>query len=233
MYLTQVRFDILRVRVPKGVFSESGKIWNRLEQEVLPAQTALLLQKNGLRVARGKLEDWRPIRALLDAEPHVTTGQNAITMNNGLPLLLELHAEPRDQLLFLYRPGGTLVGAPFRMSTNVLRIEYSVPLHDADALEIEMMPEIQLQHLPSSNTLRRPDELAQVPVPPGRILRELAFRITLQPGEFVTVGPSPAANEIPYVAGALLLCDELDGKRYESMFFITPQVSQTGRSDGS
>ena len=232
-YLAQIRFDVLQVRAPKGLFSESDKVWSHLDGEVIPATTATLLQRNGLRVARGKLEAWRPIKALLDAEPRIQTLRSALTMNNGLPFRLELHAEPRDQLFFLYRQDGTLGGAPFPASINVLRIEYRIPLDDANALEVEVMPELQPQRGRSRGAISPEAWLTEAPFPPARVVRELAFRIVLHQEEFVAIGPSPAAHEIPYLAGSLLLCQELDGQRYESVFFVTPRLLQPGTARGS
>lgn len=225
--VTTFTFDVLQVRVPQGLFSESGKLWNHLDAGFLPAEDTALLHRNGLRVARAEAEAWPPIRAILETEPRVETAQTRLTMSNGLPLLLELDREPRDQILFLYRRDGTLAGAPWRGSTNILRIEYDIPPSDANAVLLEICPELRLD-LPAAAVPRGGEQWSPHPMPPrSRIIRELAFRVQLAPGQFVAIGPSSTTRELPYIMGALLLCEEQEGEMFESIYLITPTLSRT------
>lgn len=225
--VTTFTFDVMQVRGPQGLFSESGKLWNHLDAGFLPAEDTAFLHRNGLRVARADAEAWPPIRAILETEPHVQTAQTRLTMSNGLPLLLELDRDPRDQILFLYRRDGTLAGAPWRGSTNALRIEYGILPTDARSVLLEICPELRLD-LPAAQTLRGGEQWSPHPAPPrSRIIRELAFRVQLAPGQFAAIGPSSATRELPYIMGALLLCEEQEGEMFESIYFITPTLSRT------
>jgi len=224
----QVNFDILRARVPKGAFSESGKIWNHLDEEAVPAEVSTLLQRNGLRVARGKEDSWQPIQAILDQEK-LETARSNMTMSNGLPLTIELDQRQRDQTLFLYRRDNTLAGVTCPMSGNRLRIEYEIPVTDASAVVVEVMPEIRQQKVLAPV---RVNELGQLDRPieePGRVLRELAFRMTVSAGEFFVIGPSRTAHQ-GYLPGSLLLCEQIEGRTFETMYFITPRVYRTDRT---
>ncbi|HOA73571.1 MAG TPA: hypothetical protein PL151_08245 [Phycisphaerae bacterium] len=226
--VTTFTFDILRVRVPQGLFSESGKVWNHLESDFLPADTAKLLHRNGIRVGRANAESWPALRAILETEPRAETAQSKLTMSNGLPLLLELDRHPKDQILFLYRRDGTLAGAPWRSSTNVLRIEYGIPPTQPDAILVEVAPELRLDS-PAAHTLRGIEHWDPTAIPErSRVIRDLAFRATLEAGQFLAIGPSSATRDLPYIMGALLLCEEQGGEKFESMYFITPTVSRTG-----
>ena len=227
-----ITFDILRARVAAGVFSESGRIWNHLDEKAIPADLALMLQRNGLRVARGKEDSWPPIKALLEEQERVETSSDRVSISNGLPLMVELDSRPRDQVFFMFRADGTLGGASFPDSTNVLRIEYDISLARASALQVKVMPEIRLPRRPPR---LRPGEPNPFGVPweqPARVLRELAFEMEIGPDEFFVIGPGPTTEQ-EHLAGSLLLREEIDGRPLESMYFITPRVFRTGPSTGS
>jgi len=224
--LRSIDFLVLRVQATRGVFSESGKIWNALDEEVIPADTRAILRKNGLRIGLGEQSAWPQIKALLDAEK-VKVFQNHRPVQNGLPLIIEVDPRPRDQTLFLFRPDGSMPGATFPQSTNVLRIEYWIPVTDAEAVMLELMPEIRQQRFqprPSPG----PSGWVQPPsYQPSRPLRELAARVRVGPDAFLALGPSRAAHQ-HHLAGSLLLCEEIDGRPFESMYFITPKVVTIG-----
>lgn len=226
--VTHITFDVLRVRVPAGLLSESGKVWNHVDTGFLPAETVKHLHRNGLRAARGDADAWPPIRAILETAPGVESSQSSLQMSNGLPFLLELD-RPRDQILFLYRRDGTLAGAPWRATTNLLRIEYGIAPTDADALLMEIMPELRLDS-PAAQTLHGAERWDHnAPVSDRTlVVRDLAFRVELGPGQFLALGPSSVTGKLPYVMGSLLLCEEMDGDKFESMYFLTPTISRTG-----
>jgi len=224
--VTIFTFNVLRVRVPAPLFSGSGKLWNHLETDFFPAETSKLLHRNGVRIARGRTDAWPPIKAILETESRVQTSQSRVTLSNGLPLLLELNAQPKDQILFVYRRDGTLAGAPWRSSTNLLRIDYGMTPAATDAILLEVAPELRLDSS-ASQALRAPWDTSR---PAGRslVLRELAVRVQLEPGQFLVIGPSSATAELPYIVGSLLLREEIDGEVYESVYFVTPTVSLSG-----
>lgn len=226
--LLQLSFEVLRTRVPRGTFSESGKIWNHLEEQILPAELTANLQRNGLRIARGRVTSWPPIKALLDAEKQVEAISNSMTLFNGLPLTVELDRQPHDQTLFLLRRDGSLGGVTLPASMNLLRIEYALSATRADAVLLDVMPEVRLDRAEAN-----PNLWADRPVvAPSRVFRELAARLEVGPDEFVAVGPSPAAHRL-HTMGSLLLCQEIDGQRHECMFFITPRVVRKELAPGT
>jgi hypothetical protein len=224
-----LKFDVLRTQVPQGTFSESGKIWNHVDEQVVPAEMAALLQRNGLRVARGKATSWAPIKALLDAEKDVSSFGNAMTLNNGLPLIIELDAKPHDQTLFLFRPDGSWPGATLPGSMNLLRLEYEIPVDTPESVSVNVMPEVRLQAPESS--LVTEGWTGQPVTPPTRVFRELAVRVLIGPDEFLAIGPSAAVRR-SHTIGGLMLSQTVDGRPFECMFFITPRIVRKGLTPG-
>lgn len=226
LYRIQVRFESLRTRVPAGLFSGSEKIWNHLDEEAIPSEVRQLLRNNGLRAGRGRVQDWEPIRALLEAGGPVQTSSSHVQVSNGLPLVLELTAPRPEQTLFLIRADGSSAGATFRDCTDQLRIEYAIDPQDPAAVLLEVMPELLAPRPEPPNFSLRPT-LPEDLVRPSRVLRELTVPVRIGPDEFLAFGPSPAVNDSEHLVGTLLLCDRIEGQRLESMYFITPRVIRT------
>ncbi len=226
----QVSFDILQVRAPAGTFSASAKIWNHLDEEAVPAGVSTLLQRNGFRVGRGSDNAWHPIRAILGSDDGIRTSRSRMTMSNGYPLLVELASRPGGRNLFLIRRDGTTGGVTLPAGRNVLRIEYAVPPEAPDALRLNVCPEVQLL-TPPPETVVTDEGLRRVsPEPPARTLRELAFQVQIGPSEFLAVGPGAAAGRLELLPGSFFLQEELDGTRYESIYFVTPRVLRRSAS---
>lgn len=221
--ILQIGFDVLRTQAPQGSFSESGKIWNHLDEQVIPAEVAAMLQRNGLRVGRAKNTSWRPIKAILDGDRNVRAFQNSMIMYNGLPLTLELDQQPHDQTVFISRRDETLQGRTFLASMNLIRVEYAVPITDPDSVLVDIMPEIRMEapapKLTVDGWMHRPI------VPPSEVFRELAARVLIGPDEFLAIGPSAASGR-PHTLGALLLRGQVNGQPVESMLFLSPRVTR-------
>ncbi len=227
--LLNVRFAVLRARAPAGLATGDDAIWNHLDEEVLSARKRALLNRNGLRAARGIPASWTPIRTVLKHNDEIALSDTDMSVSNGQPLSIEIDPRPRDQVLFMMRPDGTGAGQSFPNSMNYLRVEYRVPADDPEAVTLRVMPELRMPrdpetieltpetwHLPRSETL-------------VHVLRDLAFDVKIRPDEFLVIGPSAWALDNPHLPGALILCEEIDGRSMESLYFITPSVDQASR----
>lgn len=225
----QIRFDIVRATVPVGQISGSGKIWNYVNEEIIPAEWAAHLRRNGLRVGLGNASAWPPIRANLEAIRGVrSTTQPPFLVSGGSPLTIELNREPRDQVLFMYRPGDSKpVGAEFRRSVNGLRIEYAVPPTELDSVALRIVPEIRQRYTEIEQRITL-DGPRTTPAGASRALPELAFEAVVPPDHFLMIGPS-AAVQTELLVGRALLGDVIDGQPCEAVFFVTPRVIQTTR----
>lgn len=226
--IVQIQLDILRIRVPKGVFSASGKVWNHLDENAIPASTSSLLRRNGMRVGLGGPTSWSPIRAMLEREKKIETSSTGLRLADGLPLTIDVdNHRMRDQTLFLYRADGTMPGVTCPMSTNLIRIEYNLAIDRRDAVQLDIMPEIRQRQVIGELTVN--DGRIERPVQePTRVLRELAFSIVVPPEHFVALGPSDLAWQ-GHLAGSLLMNETIDGVAYESMYFLTPKLYRSER----
>ena len=227
--VARISFGVFQARVQAGLFSANGKVWNHLDEEAIPAETSRLLRQNGLRVGLGTNDDWPPIRAMLEAEEDVLTSDGRMIVGNGMPFMLDLDKHERDQVVFLYRPGGGLPGATYPASRNYIRVEYAIPLSDPDVVSVDVMPEIRLRPRQAREARTLDEWLDPTADRPVRVFHELAFSMRVGPGEFFAIGPSPASDR-PHLLGALLLTEEQNGRRYESMYFVTPTITMSGET---
>lgn len=225
--IQSIRFQILRVRAAEGVFSRSGKIWNPLDPRPIKASSEAALQRNGLRAGVGRHAAWPQIKALLDVED-VEVSTDHRTVFNGLPLTVETARGYADYTLFLLRPDGSMAGRTFRQSAMVLRFEYAIPITNRQAVQLAVMPEIRQQRVQERGQWTAQGWQQPLPYEPSRPLRELTAQVTLEPGTFLAIGPAPNVYR-GHLAGSLLLCEEIDGRRFESMYFVTPEVINTSR----
>jgi hypothetical protein len=91
------------------------------------------------------------------------------------------------------------------MSTNQIRVEYNLAIERPGAVQLDIMPTIQQQPLMEEIQMNELGQLSRPVIEPTRVLRELAFRMVVAPGEFVVVGPSAHIWD-GHLAGSLLLC---------------------------
>lgn len=207
------------------MFSESGKIWNHLSDQMIPAQTSTLLQRNGIRMGMGGPQAWPPIKAILDQEKPVETSSDNTTLGNGLPLVINLdRGRLRDQTLFLFRLDGTRAGTTCPKSRNMLLIEYALAVDKPGAVQLDIMPQIQQKETLGELTINQLGALDMPRQEPTRVLRELAFRLVMNPDQFVVIGPSANAWKIRVLTGSLFFCEQVESRECETAFFITPSL---------
>jgi len=224
--IQSVHFQVLRIRGPAGLFSRSERIWNMLDENVLPIDQRALLARNGLRVAVGRQETWPEIKAILDGE-QVEAFADQKVVQDGYPLPLFINTQPHLQTLFLIRPDGSMPGARFPQSTMALRLGYTVPVDEPDSVEVQLIPEVRLPPYRPPPTLTEHGWTEYPSIEQGRPLWELACQVRVAPEQFLVVGPSSMVQQ-PHLTGTLLLCEKINGRDYESACFITPKLQRFG-----
>ncbi|MBN1490346.1 MAG: hypothetical protein JXA69_10540 [Phycisphaerae bacterium] len=225
----EIRLEIVCTSVRLGEVSGSAKLWNHIDEEVLDADWAAHLRRNGLRVGLGALSSWAPIRAVLEASPGVRTREpQRLRVPGGAPLRVGVDRVPRNQSLFLYRPDGRLVGADFLQSVNAFSVDFAIPLTALDSVSLRVTPEVIQPNLPGGWDLTEP-QIKPRPTEAARRLGELTFEIVVPPEHFLLIGPSPEVTR-ELLIGHALLTEQIDGERFESVYFLTPEVTQTART---
>lgn len=221
--------DILRVEVPLHTLSDSQELWQYLDEQAIGAERIVTLKRNGLRVGVGRSESWGPIKAILDRVEDRFIYHESASLDMGV-LSLEVSMGPEDQTIFFFRGGDQMVGESFPASHNMLQISYEIRPDDPGRLALRIVPEIR-QKQQKMTWSRRGTGYVRVPVYRGRVLHELAVGVSLSSGAFVAIGPGREI-ELHALIGRVLLTRDVEGKRYESIYFLTPQLVQRGSRSG-
>lgn len=222
----ELRFEVLRVQVPRGTISDSEKIWNHIDEDVLPFELSRQLRRNGLRVGLGREGSWPAIRAILETTPGTLTLANSVQTRDLSPLSVQLKDCPREQTIFLYRADDSLTGATYPPGQLLVRHEPTLEPDDLSQISLRVVPELRSD----SVELRWQITSAgprQVPVPLGKAFDEVAFAVRLPAGHFLFIGPSQRIDR-RYIVGAAFLADEVERRPTEWALFVTPTVVQTG-----
>ncbi len=217
--------DVLRVEVPYGRVSKTYQVWNQLDEQCIGADRVVLLKRNGLRVGVGTPEAWQPIHTVLNDISDTMVYRESANFNPGI-VSLPISEGPDDQHVFFFRSDGSIAGWSFPASHNVLTVSHQPDTDDPNAVRLKIVPEIR-QSARKLEWSKRRGRVVRVPQYHGRVLHELAVTITLPEGRFLAIGPSKE-TELTSVVGRALLTREVDGKRYESIFFLTPRIIRQG-----
>jgi hypothetical protein len=221
-----IRFTIVRALVPADRIAAAEAIWKHVDEQVVPAEWAAHLKRNGLRVGRGTTDSWPAIRAALKAIPGVQWQDQPYIVHSRTLLTLQIDRTPHDQSLFLYRSDGSLVGATFNQSVNALRIEFAIPPSALDSVAMRITPEIWQRGVGRSWELTS-GGFQLMPASASRGVHELAVEAGLPPNHFLLLGPAEPHSPSGLI-GAALLEANLNNTNYKSLFFFTPEVFRLG-----
>jgi hypothetical protein len=223
-----VVLSVLQVRIPQSARAEAQKLWNHLREDGVPAETALALRRNGVRVGLGQAQFWDAIKAVIDnIEGHAAEQLEPVRLPLRYPLGLELDREPHDQTVFFVDADGVLRGATWAQSRNVLVVTCFLDPQHADRVVLSAIPEVR-QRLPGLRWVNTPLGLGQEPRYDGRAYPAAGIVIGLNPGEYLVIAPSENAD-IDGIVGGAFLNSESAGRRYDAYLFLRPEVTHGGR----
>ncbi len=227
-----VRPDVLvgaiHVQVPRVARPRVEGVWSHIREDLVDADTALRLRRNGLRVGLGRTEWWDAIQAALDSVPGVRSSEiPAVRLPPGYPLALELDREPHEQTLFYVGEDLVLSGESWPESRNVLRLSYSLERLRSTRVRVAVVPEVR-QAQRGWKWLHTDAGLARLPDFGGRSFAAAAVTADLGDGDFLVIAPSEDAELYGLVGGAFLTRQE-DGERFDSYVFIRAGVNHDAR----
>ncbi|MBN1343514.1 MAG: hypothetical protein JXQ73_12575 [Phycisphaerae bacterium] len=220
-----VYLDLLRVEVPLGAVSRSYKVWDELDEQCLGAECVVMLKRNGFRVAVGRPEAWPPIKSFLDDLSDTVVYRDRFNLSGGASTVA-ISEGPDDRSVFFFRKDGTMAGSSFPASHSLFQIVHRLNPDDPSEVILKVIPEIR-QNERKLEWSRRGERYVRVPVYEGRTFYELAVEVALSPGRFIVIGPGQEI-ELDAVVGRALLTREVEGRRYESIFVLTPRVIRSG-----
>lgn len=222
----EIRFDVLRVQLPLGTVSESEKIWNHVDEDVLDFETARRLGQNGFRVGLASTGSWMPIKAIIDTTSGATTIANSVQTQSLSPVEVQLKEVAEPVTMFHYRRDGTLAGATYPPGMLQLRNEPVIAADRLPNVSVRVEPELFAE--PGAVRWQvTPDGPRQTPVRRGESFDAVGFTVDIPPGRFLVIGPSSRVSD-RRLLGSVFLTDNVDGNLREWVIFVTPAVVRTG-----
>ena len=122
-----------------------------------------------------------------------------------------------------------MAGATYPDSRNQFRMAHAVNVDRIEEVLLEIVPVIR-ETGAGKRWQAEPHGYELVPVFRGRAFVELATRVAVPPGRFVVLGPSRAVQQESLVGSAFLTHKE-EGRRVETLLFITPRLFRAGHQD--
>lgn len=216
-------FDVARVELPMDGSRQTRKIWNHVDELRLDSACAVRLARNGLRVGVGSPSAWPAIRAILDAA-NADVRRDHLVAQAGLPLVIQLAPVSAPETIFSYTSAGRLVGKTMAGGDKLLSIDYAFHPELSGAVDLEVGFEVR-RDLGVMTWEHRDGAIRQVPDYQRYVFDGLGYQVTLATDEFLVIGIHEEADN-EYLAGHRFLIRERAGRRFESLFFVTPKPYQ-------
>ena len=210
--------------LPIDSVRHSRKIWNHLDELRINPTTVPLLARNAVRVGVASPAAWPAIETILHAAGGELHREQLITQQ-GLPATIVVSAIGEPETIFSYARAGRLTGKTFPAGNKLIQFEYAFHPELGNCTELQLSFEVQ--HDRGGVTWeRRGEAIRQVPAIDRFAFEELNVLVTLDPGEFLVIGPSEKADN-EYLVGSRYFTGEKSGRSYETLYCITPQPFQT------
>ena len=223
--IVRLQFDVVRADMRMDEVQHSLKIWNHVDEFRVDPRLTALMARNGIRMGVGSEGSRSPMRLILSAA-RARLHEEQYMAINGQPLLLRLESMAAPETVFTYGAGGSLVGKTIPAGEKLLVLDYRTRPELSGAVDVRVGMEIRVDR----GVLEWRSEggvLRQAPGYDRHRFDELGVLVTLQPGEFLVIGPSEeTANVALPLLGNRFFTGEGEGGRVETMRFITPTISR-------
>ena len=218
--VVDLAFDVLRADLPVGTVRHSRKIWNHVDELRIDPSLVARLARNGLRVGAASVGSWPAIRAVFEAAG-ARLAKNLAVVQRGVPLSIKLSTLREAESIFSYDLDTRLIGKTFSAGDKVLNLDYVFHPELGRCTDVQLRFEIRRDRNEMS-WVRQNGTIRQVPALDRHVFDGLTVLVTLQPEEFLVIGPSEeATNE--YLVGSRFLSDSREGAQYETVLCITPK----------
>jgi hypothetical protein len=176
------------------------------------------LRTNGVRVGLGRIEYWPGVEAVLTSIDGLRRYElPPLRTPPGVPLGLELDAQPAEQTIFFIGRDGVLTGETWPASQRVLRVTYTLDAGARARVYLSIVPEIRRHG--AAGLAYTVDGWQPGPQREGRTFPAAALVVLLDEAEFIVLAPGEKADLFGLVGGAFLTGQQ-DGQAYDSYVFF-------------
>ncbi len=222
-----VHFDVLRIELPVDRIQHSLTLWNHIDESKGDPGLTALLARNGFRVGVADQDAWPAMKAILDANG-ARTSRRQQTATDGLARLISV-GEVRDgDTYFIHRSDGGLSGGTFDAGEMLFRIDYATTEADPSRVILRVTPEFRAKRM-DTKRVDQGGDIYTIRDFDGITFSELSTTWTLEPNQFIVIGPSRRTDR-GYLLGTWWLTSSLNMEHFETVLCITPRVVRVGQS---
>jgi hypothetical protein len=208
------------LQMPFGANSRDDAFWKLLDEDVVDVETNLNLNRNGLRVGRGRVADWPDYLKLLVAESAIKLEETRFTAGPSFEdARLPMSDALPQELLFIYDDHG-LTMRSFDDCQNFFSLAFQWAPRKPGTIRLTICPVIMAWRT------RRDYSLSDDPAPVKYLERlnyyDLHFRADIARGEFLALGTTPATED-PNRIGSRFLTRDGPNQRYEELLILVGQ----------
>lgn len=230
-YVLTVRMEMIPVSVPIGMVSRNERLWRYLDEEIADVRTNAALNRNGIRVGRGGVDDWAPVGRLL----REMTGQSLVRSRHlavpGRATPIPLQSADRRQCIFVFNRHGELRGRDYPGGRNVLMLACRVNNDRPDEVLVQAACVVQADD-GRVRYVRAGGGLQLKAVPVEEAVEGVEFTVRVGAGQYLVIGPGEASSRSTSAGGRFFVSDDR-GLKHETLLVIVPRVyaAQLPRED--
>ena len=228
IHVVDLAFDVIRIDMPADGIRHSLKIWNHVDEMRIGAETVAQLARNGVRMGIATDEGWTAMRVIFDA-CEARWEQQQMIGQRGLPLSIEIGAVESSEPIFYYDARHKLQGKTFSAGKKLVNLGFGYRPELGGVIDLQVGMEVRHDRGVMAWE-KRGGVIREVPAFDRKVFHDLDVSLSLNPGEFLILGPSARAAET-YLIGSRFFTRDEGGSAYEIMFFIAPKPYQSQVSD--
>ena len=221
-YMPMIKVRLVTIQVPVGTASDSEELWSCLNEEAVDLSRSGGLGVNGFRIGLAPREGWGELSGLLKRMTGRRQVEHLLRSLPGNPLHITIKQHQPIQTVFLFHEDRTLSGSDYPPGDNLLTIVCTFDEDDPNRVIVAGCPQIRsTRH--TSHIVRRRGKIARTSRRVIFPFLPLAFRLTIQSGDLIVIGPGPGALR-PSSVGHHFLVDGNGGIESETVLVLIPEV---------
>ncbi len=221
--IVDIAFTVMNAEFSGVNAGDARKIWNHLDEMRLKPEQVQLLARNGLRLGTASPTSWPAIQTILDAGSAKITSEQ-LYPQRGSALPVQAGSVGEGTSIFCYHADGRLVGKSFPGGEKIILVDYALHPELDGSTDVGVSFEISRE---SGEMVweQRDGVMRQVPEQERHRFADLTSVLTMNPGEYLVLGPrDEVKNE--YLVGTQFLASK-EGEGSVRLTFLVPQPYQT------
>lgn len=221
-----INATMYQLQMPFGANSRDDAFWKLVDEDVVDVPTNMNMNRNGLRIGRGRTSDWPDFLKVLIRESAIKSRETQFTAQPSFDdAQLDMSDIMPEELLFVFDDHG-LTMRSFSDCQNFLSMAFQWAPREPRTIRLTMCPMVKAWRT------RRDYSLSDNPAEMRYLDREnyydLHWRADIKPGEFLVVGTSTATEDLNRIGSRFLTRDGPNQRYEEVLIFVGEPMGTKG-----